>query len=214
MFRSRSTLPARFAAVGLITASILGCNESTTGDPAGQSPSSPPSISQPAQSTNDSLPALAKPAAPRETQPIAIQVVDKAGYDAVIRKHEGQVLLVDFWATWCVPCKKLFPHTVHLHDEFGGKGLAVVSVSLDDEDAEPAALEYLKKQNATFDNLRVKSGGDDETFEKFEIPSGAIPHLKLYDRTGQLHRVFDVDPTADKQFTADDIEQAVRELLR
>jgi thiol-disulfide isomerase/thioredoxin len=212
MLRPDSTSAILFAAVGLLAASSLGCSDSTTGGPAGQSPSG--STSQSAQSTTDSIPTSPRPVAPREAAPITIQVLDKAGYDAVIRKHEGRVVLVDFWATWCIPCKKMFPHTVHLHDEFGGKGLAVVSVSLDGEEDEAAALEFLKKQNARFDNLRVRSGGDDETFEKFEIPSGAIPHLKLYDRAGKLHRVFDVDPTADTQFTADDVEQAVRELLQ
>jgi thiol-disulfide isomerase/thioredoxin len=159
-----------------------------------------------------------KPAEPiastNSSAPVTIQVVDKAGYEAIIHKHAGKVVLVDFWATWCIPCKKLFPHTVHLHDEFSGQGLAVVSVSLDDAEAEAEALAFLKKSHATFDNLRVKSGGSDETFEAFEIASGAIPHFKLYDRSGKLHRVFDVDPSADKQFTAKDIEQAVKELLK
>jgi thiol-disulfide isomerase/thioredoxin len=211
--RRYTSIPASlFAAVAILAASFPGCSDSGTVG-SGTNPQTP-IIDRPAGTESGATPAAPVQAAPREAQPIMIQVVDKAGYDAVIRKHEGQVVLVDFWATWCIPCKKMFPHTVHLHDEFAAKGLAVVSVSLDDEAEEPQALEFLQKQKATFDNLRVKSGGEDETFEQFEIRSGAIPHLKLYDRTGKIHRVFDVDPTADKQFTSDDVEQAVRELLR
>jgi cytochrome c biogenesis protein CcmG/thiol:disulfide interchange protein DsbE len=45
---------------------------------------------------------------------------------------KGQVLIVDFWATWCAPCKKSFPAYQALVDEFGGK-LAVIGVSVDDD---------------------------------------------------------------------------------
>lgn len=196
---------------GLFTLAMSGCSQPSP--PVTPPPQKPAPITNTVAPGGNSSPGSSTNSAANPAE-ITIQTVDKAGYDDVIRKHQGQVVLADFWATWCIPCKKMFPHTVHLHNEFAGTGLAVVSVCLDDEAEEPAALEFLKKQNATFDNLRVKSGGEDETFEKFEIASGAIPHLKLYDRTGKIHRVFDADPTADKQFTADDVEQAVRELLK
>ena len=42
--------------------------------------------------------------------------------------------MVDAWATWCGPCKENFPHVVEMHQKYAGKGLAVVSLSLDDRD--------------------------------------------------------------------------------
>ncbi len=58
-----------------------------------------------------------------------------------------------------------------------------------------------------------KQGGSSAAMDAFEITGGALPHYKLYDRTGKLRRTFALDPTAEKQFTHDDVSAAVAELL-
>jgi hypothetical protein len=49
---------------------------------------------------------------------------------------------------------------------------------------------------------------------EFAIDGGALPHYKLYDRRGRLSRTFSTDPESDQQFSTDDIDAAVAELLR
>ena len=56
-------------------------------------------------------------------------------------------------------------------------------------------------------------GGGSKAAEAFEISGGALPHYKLFDRTGKLRRTFGVDPSATTQFTTADIDAAVAELL-
>ncbi|HEY2159029.1 MAG TPA: TlpA disulfide reductase family protein, partial [Isosphaeraceae bacterium] len=54
---------------------------------------------------------------------------------AKIAANKGPKLtMVDLWATWCVPCKENFPHVVEMHKKYADKGLAVVSLCLDDPD--------------------------------------------------------------------------------
>ena len=65
----------------------------------------------------------------------------------------------------------------------------------------------------TIQNLRAVDGSDEKTFEEFAIDGGAVPHYKLYDRQGRLSRTFATDPEADNQFSIDDIDTAVAELL-
>jgi thiol-disulfide isomerase/thioredoxin len=144
---------------------------------------------------------------------VTVRIADETAYQEVIASLRGKVVLVDFWATWCAPCMAQFSHTVELYKEFHGRGLAVVSVSLDDPSNEQAVLDFLAARGATFDNLISKYGGSPRTAEAFDIASGAVPHYKLYDGKGDLRYTFDLDPTAKKQFTTDDIRQRTVELL-
>ena len=89
----------------------------------------------------------------------------------------------------------------------------VISMCCDDEESHAAALQFLIKSKATFTNLRSTLGAGDETYSAYKIDSGALPHYKLYDRAGKLRQTFGVDPTAKKQFTSEDIQAKVEELL-
>jgi thiol-disulfide isomerase/thioredoxin len=135
-----------------------------------------------------------------------VRIIDRAEFDQLLREHLGKVVLVDFWATWCGPCRELFPHTVGLQRRFAGRGLAVVTLSVDSPSAEPAVREFLAEQDAVTENFIVQGGGSSKAIEEFKIGEGTIPFLKLYDRQGKLR----------KQFAAPDpkkIDQAVERLL-
>ncbi len=140
-----------------------------------------------------------------------LDVTDETALAKVLQRHRGKVVLVDFWATWCLPCLELFPHTVQLHERFADRGLTVISVSLDDpDDDRAAALEFLTSQGATFENFISTYGVGPQAFEAFEIDNGALPHFKLYDRDGKLHKVF---ASGEEPIDPQQIDRAVEELL-
>ena len=144
---------------------------------------------------------------------IKLYPIDKVGYEAFLVHYPGKVVLVDFWATWCPKCREDFPHTVELDRKHGFEGLVVVSFACDDADKEEEILAFLRAQQATFKNLRSVAGADEKTFEDFQIAGGALPHYKLYNRQGKLSKTFAVDPEAEHQFSLEDINAAVQELL-
>lgn len=144
---------------------------------------------------------------------ISLQVVEPEQYLKVIEKNKGKVVLVDFWATWCLPCKAQFPHTVELSRKYADQDVAVVSMSLDEPENEERVLKFLQDQHASFDNLLSKYGGGEASYESYAIPGGSIPHYKLYDRKGVERYTFEVDPLAEKQFSHEDIEAKLKELL-
>jgi peroxiredoxin len=49
-----------------------------------------------------------------------------------LSSYRGKVVLLDFWATWCVPCREETPHFVDLQQKYGGEGLQIIGISMDD----------------------------------------------------------------------------------
>jgi thiol-disulfide isomerase/thioredoxin len=153
------------------------------------------------------------PAAARERD-VQLVSVDRQGIDTVLAKHRGQVVLVDFWATWCGPCVEQLPHTITLARQLGKRGLTVVTVSIDDPGELERVTEFLRTQGAgVATNLISQFGASPKSMEAFEITGGAVPHYKLYDRSGQLRQTFGVDPAAKNQFTQQEIDAAIESLL-
>ncbi|MBW3598408.1 MAG: TlpA family protein disulfide reductase [Planctomycetes bacterium] len=149
-------------------------------------------------------------AAPAADGEITLEVVDHQGYQQVLDRHKGKVVLVDFWATWCAPCVEKFPHTVHVSRSFPKDQVAVISVSLDDPESREAALEFLQKQEARFDNLLSEQGASVESMEAFDIENG-IPHYKIYDREGEVAKT--LTPGPDLEVTLELLESEVRQVV-
>ena len=141
--------------------------------------------------------------------PITLRQLDETKFADVVAQHRGKVVLVDFWATWCAPCVELFPHTVELHRKKAGRGLVVVSVSLDDLEDEPQVRKFLERQRAAFDNYIATDGGSAEAWDALGLKSN-LPQLKLFDRNGKLRHHF---PESDTIVTPADLDPAVEALL-
>ena len=174
-------------------------------------PGCAPSAARPeAEPSAAAAPAASNPAA----KSIAVKLIDGQAYDAIIAQQRGRVVVVDFWATWCQPCMQQLPHTIDLAAKHADDDLAVATVSMDEPGAQRRVEQVLGDRGADkVLNFMAQNGGGSQAMEDFEIPGGALPHYKLYDRAGKLRRTFEVDPAAEKQFTTQDIDAAVEELL-
>jgi thiol-disulfide isomerase/thioredoxin len=62
---------------------------------------------------------------------LAIPTLD--GSTATLDQYKGKVVLVNFWATWCEPCKTEIPWLIEFNDKYGPKGLVILGVAMDDE---------------------------------------------------------------------------------
>ena len=144
------------------------------------------------------------------SDPVTVRVVDEKEFVQALQQHRGQVVLVDFWATWCLERMKLFPHTVELHQRFADQGLAVVSLSFDDPSDEQTVLRFLDSKGATFDNYLSRYGGSTKSCEAFSLEDLILPRWHLYDRTGTLRTVL---RSSEYVIEPEDIDRAVEELL-
>lgn len=117
--------------------------------------------------------------------------VDKDGYRKLIQAHKGKVVVVNFWATWCLPCREELPQLAQMQRRLGAKGMQLVVISVDEpEEAQDARLllEKLKVPPPAY--LRRAKSADE--FINFIDPrwSGAVPAVFLYDRAGRKTRSF------------------------
>lgn len=148
---------------------------------------------------------------------VRVRVADYDEIMATIEKQAGKVVVMDCWSTWCEPCIKEFPRLVKLHEKYGPKKLACLSLSFDydgsgkPEDVQADVLDFLTKQQAAFDNL-LSSEEAETLLKKLDLPS--IPAVYVFDRKGKLAERFDDSHNTSGKFSYDDVETLVARLVK
>jgi thiol-disulfide isomerase/thioredoxin len=103
----------------------------------------------------------------------------------------GKVVLVDFWASWCAPCKASFPMMAQLHKDYASRGFVIAAVGVDEKSA--AAVAFVKKTAPPFATLHDK----EQKLVKQVVPP-AMPTSYLIGRDGRvrfIHQGFHGDAT-------------------
>ena len=118
-----------------------------------------------------------------------------------LNTFNGKVILIDFWATWCAPCKKALPKLSLLQNKYDEK-IQVLAISVDDKKS--SALKFLNKYKIDLLSLHdtQKSVAED-----YGVP--AMPTLFIIDKKGILRYVYEGYTEADLP----DIENQIRKLL-
>jgi thiol-disulfide isomerase/thioredoxin len=125
-------------------------------------------------------------------------------------KQKGRVVMVNYWATWCEPCREEFPDLIELQRRHAGRGLRLLSISLDSpKERETAVRDFLAEQRPVFP-VFIKTAGDPDEFINAIDPdwSGALPATFIYDRAGHRRHAL-----IEKQTFAS-LEQLLRPLLQ
>ncbi len=124
--------------------------------------------------------------APEKTPQLVLKTLDGKKFD--LSKHVGDVVIVDFWATWCPPCVKEIPDFVKLHKKYEKKGLVIVGVSMDKSDG--PVKTFVKDQKVRYPI--VMNGGD--VWKEFQelLPEkqrGGIPATFIVRRDGGIEEM-------------------------
>lgn len=112
---------------------------------------------------------------------------DVNGKDIALSQFKGRIVVLDFWATWCPPCRMSIPELVGLQKEFRDQGLVIIGVSLDDP-AQASDL-FLRAFMEKFDmNYRVLRYDMKIMKDYFGTETPAIPTLFVIDHEGKIRK--------------------------
>jgi thiol-disulfide isomerase/thioredoxin len=105
---------------------------------------------------------------------------------AALADYKGKVVVLDFYATWCEPCRAETPHLVRLQNEFGPKGFQVIGLNVGgDEDREKVPA-YAKEFSIQY----PLAYPDDDLVTKYLSDNENIPQSFIFDRNGSLLKRF------------------------
>jgi thiol-disulfide isomerase/thioredoxin len=147
---------------------------------------------------------------PREAllNPKTIEPINAEEFRAVLAHHRGLVVVVNLWATWCIPCLKELPDLAKMHEKYVGQGLRVITVSMDDQ-ADLTLAKKMLADRAPGLNGYLQTENEQQKFVSVIDPtwSEIMPTTFVIDRDGKLNTKL----TGGK--TREEFESAITPLL-
>jgi peroxiredoxin len=110
---------------------------------------------------------------------------DLSGQNTSLKQFQGQVVILDFWATWCFPCRMSIPELVKIQEKYRDKGLVILGISLDNpmRTTNKALMAFKNKFGI---NYRILRYDINVIRAYFGQSNPAIPTMFLIDRNGKI----------------------------
>ena len=115
-------------------------------------------------------------------EPIPFEVKDLDGQPLSLAQYKGKVVLLDFWATWCGPCRQEMPNVKRIYKKYNDQGFEIVGISLDSQLGQVQS--YLKKNEVAWPQHFDGQGWKNGVAQKYKVSS--IPATYLIDRQGKI----------------------------
>jgi thiol-disulfide isomerase/thioredoxin len=120
------------------------------------------------------------------TQTPSIELNNLAGQSLDLGKLKGKVVLVNFWASWCEPCREEFGELIHLQEKYGAEGFKVLAINL--AEMKPRITQFLKGNNIPDNALEILLDRNSITYKSWK--ARGIPSTFLVGRTGKIEGVW------------------------
>lgn len=113
---------------------------------------------------------------------VEFSAMDTIGNMRNIKEWDGKIVFLNFWATWCPPCKEEIPHFIELQQEYGDQGLQFIGVAIDDE---AAVRKFVDSTGMNYPSLMVQSEGV-ELAKRYGNGIGILPYTVIINPDGVI----------------------------
>jgi peroxiredoxin len=103
-----------------------------------------------------------------------------------LAEYRGNVIMINIWATWCLPCRVEMPSIEQLHRTLGPKGLKVLGVSVDDPGTEAQIRDFVKQYGLTFEILHDPKGQEGDVSKDYQTTG--YPETVIIGRDGIIRK--------------------------
>lgn len=138
----------------------------------------------------DTLAVLAPSIAEREAaklvgQQVDLTLKDLSGVDQSLTALKGRIVVLNFWATYCIPCRKEMPDLAAIQNEFAALGVQVIGVNADDAEDRNKVLQFVRETKV---NFPIWVGGSTEHMIRFGL-GAALPGTVVIGRDGRVAKI-------------------------
>ena len=116
------------------------------------------------------------------SQNILFKPLNEGGLSKLTQSHLGKITLLNFWATWCPPCREEIPDFIRLHKEFKDRDFSVIGLAIDQPDKVNA---FELETGINYPSLIVEKEGY-ALMEEYGSAYGALPYTVILDRRGNI----------------------------
>lgn len=109
---------------------------------------------------------------------------DASGGEKKLSDFKGSIVIIDFWATWCPPCRQEIPHFINLYNQYKDQGLKIIGVSMD-RSPERVIPNFIEKNNINYTILF----GENNVYDLYG-GINAIPTTFLVDKEGNIRKKY------------------------
>jgi len=99
-----------------------------------------------------------------------------------IREWDGKLIFLNFWATWCPPCKREIPAFIELQQQFGDRGVQFIGIAIDDEQA---VREFVEQTGMNYPSLLTQAEGAGLA-RRYGNAAGVLPYTVIINRKGEI----------------------------
>jgi thiol-disulfide isomerase/thioredoxin len=115
-------------------------------------------------------------------KPIDLKLTELSGKKVQLRSYRGKIVVLNFWATWCVPCREEMPRMVEAEKTWADKGVVFIAVSLDDEKTTKEIPAFVDRYHVGFP---VWTGASTDELDKLRLGQG-VPDTAFVDEDGAV----------------------------